>query len=174
VTVTYASAAGTADIASGYVQIDGCNIEWDRNPNGVQVYNSGDGSIKCSGVSQINNSSIPGNPNAMSVQFTLTFSEQNFVGTHELWSWATNAEGLESPHADLGALVVNQGQDFVLNISPADSSVANIVPIGGTLDHDFQHRTQRFSGRHYAWQFGGSRPGQLLRPLWFAVVHQWE
>ena len=132
VTVTYASAAGIGDIVRGYVQIGSCEIEWDTDQGDVTLAQGGLSNQYCTIVGQ-DNSLLAGNPNALAVELTVIFSEQNFLGTHEVYSWAENAEGLQSALVDLGALTVNQGPDFTLDISPGDSLMANIVPYGATF-----------------------------------------
>ena len=129
-TVTYASSAGSADITNGYVQIDGCNIEWDRNTGDVTGSNG-----NCTIHSQ-SNASVIGNPNALAVQFNITFAEGTFLGAHEVYSWATNAEGLQSPSVDLGALMVNQGPDFTLTSSLSGLPPYNL-PLGANVTITF-------------------------------------
>ena len=132
-TVTYANSGGTPDIANGTVQIDGCTINWDTNPADVTL--SGGSSEYCSAVSQTGPATVVGNPKALSIEFTLTFSELNFVGPHDVYSWAVNREGLETPSAYLGTLMVNQGPDFTLTPAPTgDSFHYLLVPQGQTIN----------------------------------------
>jgi hypothetical protein len=138
--VTYASAAGAADIAHGQVQIDGCSFEWDTSLNLTLSGTGGSGVIgqgpilnnsHC--VIDLANSSltpVSGNPDALLLSLKINFAEQNMVGTHEVYASGTSAIGLSTAQIDLGALVVSQGADFVLNASPSD---AVIVPAGGTV-----------------------------------------
>lgn len=140
VTVTYAtSASSISDITGGTVQIDGCNIEWDTVASDVRLDTGGTSNYKCTILSQTAPPpAVSGNPQALAMQFVIKFSEINFLGSHEVYSWAMNAEGLESPSVDLGALVVNQGQDFTLSMTPTGDPnywihVSQTTPVYFTL-----------------------------------------
>ena len=126
--VTYASSAGASDIASGAIQIDGCSLEWDTSGNvslgpltsGVlgQQFTLSNSSCAIN-LASSSLSPVAGNPDALSLSLNIAFSEQNFVGTHEVYAWGTNAANLTTAQTDLGALVVSQGPDFILNVTPS-------------------------------------------------------
>ena len=135
--VTYASSAGAADNASGQVQIDGCYLEWDSSGNislatahGVLGQQATLKNTNCAiNLASSSFAPVANNPKAMRLSLNLTFSEQNFVGTHEVYAWGTNAAGLTTAQTDLGPMVVSQGPDFILNVTP--SGIIN-VPYMGT------------------------------------------
>jgi hypothetical protein len=134
-TVTYASQAGSGDIASGQVRIDSCYLGWDSSGN-ITLYPGMSGrlgqdtilqELSCSiNLASSTLSPVPGNPYQMALSLAITFPEQSngtdFFGTHEVYAWGTNAEGLETAKVDLGAMVVNPGQDYTLSVSPAGTT----------------------------------------------------
>lgn len=61
----------------------------------------------------------------MTLTLGLIFSEQNFVGTHEVLGWARSVENLDSPEQDLGSVVVTQGPDFTISATPATATLPN-------------------------------------------------
>ena len=131
VTVTYASPSGTTDLASGQIYFDsstGCSVEWANPPSGPRTVTLDSGSTGCS-LNQANSSvgTVPGNPKALAVTLSLTFFEQNFVGTHEVYAWGLDSEDLPSPTQDLGAFVVSQGQDFTISATPASATLPNLT-----------------------------------------------
>jgi len=142
-TVTYASQAGSGDIASGQVQIDACYLEWDSSGN-VALNDEASGTLGqnatlsaggCS-ISLANSalSPVPGNPDALALSLALTFPEQSngadFFGPHEVYAWGTSAEQIATAQVDLGALVVSPGQDYTLTVSPSGTTT---VPYTGTV-----------------------------------------
>ncbi|MGB7723152.1 MAG: chitobiase/beta-hexosaminidase C-terminal domain-containing protein, partial [Bryobacteraceae bacterium] len=148
-TVTYASQAGSGDIAGGQVQIDACYLGWDSSGNITLYYNPnqayvsgmlGQNATLWAGSCSINlaNSTlspVPGNPYQLALSLAITFPEQNwqstdFFGAHEVYAWGTNAEGLATAAVDLGAMVVSPGQDYTLTVSPSGSTT---VPYMGTV-----------------------------------------
>ena len=148
-TVTYASQAGSGDIAFGQVQIDACYLGWDSSGNITLYYNPnqayvsgtlGQNATISAGSCSINlaNSTlspVAGNPYQLALSLAITFPEQNwqytdFFGAHEVYAWGTNAEGLETAAVDLGAMVVSPGQDYTLTVSPSGTTT---VPYMGTV-----------------------------------------
>ena len=119
-TVTYASPSGTNDIVSGQVQFDsaiGCYVEW-SGPTSAPTFWLNGTSAGCSLNPGSSIAAVPGNPQSIAVTFMLTFSEQSFVGTHQVTAWGLNAENLETPPQPLGSFVVTQGQDFTFSSLP--------------------------------------------------------
>lgn len=142
-TVTYASQAGSGDIASGQVRIDSCYLGWDSAGN-ITLYGGPSGTLgqnatlqgfSCS-INLANSSLSPvaGNPDAVTLSLAITFAEQSsgtdFFGAHEVYAWGTNAEELETAVVDLGAMVVSPGQDYTLTVSPSGTTT---VPYMGTV-----------------------------------------
>ena len=142
-TVTYASQAGSGDIAAGQVQIDGCYLAWDSSGN-ITLYPGSSGTLgqnatisagSCSiNLANSTLSPVQGNPYQLALSLAITFAEQSsgtdFFGAHEVYGWGTNAEGLETAAVDLGAMVVSPGQDYTLTVSPSGSTT---VPYMGTV-----------------------------------------
>ncbi len=131
--VTYASRNGASDIASGQVQIDGCSLEWDSTGN-LSLSGAATGVLGTQGAKVSNgscaidlgNSSlapVPNNPDAVRLSLSMAFKEQSMVGNHEVYAWGTSAEHVTTSQVDLGALVVSQGQDFILNVTPGAGQV---------------------------------------------------
>jgi hypothetical protein len=134
-TVTYASPSGTSDIVSGQVQFDsatGCYAEW-SGPISAPTFWLNGTSAGCSLNPGSSIASVPGNPRSIAVTFMLTFSEQNFVGTHQVTAWGLDAENLETPPQTLGSFVVTQGQDFTLSVTPGDPTLFTTVPLGQSV-----------------------------------------
>jgi hypothetical protein len=87
--VTYASQAGSGDIASGQVRIDACYLGWDRSGN-VTLYPNASGTmgqnatlqaLACSiNLANSSLSPVPGNPDTLTLSLAITFAEQNFLG----------------------------------------------------------------------------------------------
>ena len=142
-TVTYASQAGSGDIASGQVQIDACYLGWDSSGN-ITLYGGPSGTLGqnatlsgfgCSiNLANSSLSPVPGNPDALTLSLAITFSEQitgtDFFGAHEVYAWGTSADPLTTAAVDLGALVVSPGQDYTLTVSPSGTTT---VPYTGTV-----------------------------------------
>jgi hypothetical protein len=142
-TVTYASQAGSADIASGQVQIDSCYLGWDSSGN-IALYGGPSGTLgqnatlqgfSCSiNLANSSLSPVPGNPDELTLSLAITFPEQgngtDLFGAHEVYARGTNAEALETAAVDLGAMVVSPGQDYTLTVSPSGTTT---VPYLGTV-----------------------------------------
>jgi len=155
VTITYTDENGPGDILSGVVRMDSCYLAWDRSGN-VRLYGSENGQPDAIGVlgqqlslwagnCSINlaNSALStptGNPKALLLRLGVTFPEQAFLGTtpndnpgdfigpHEVLASAVTAEGLATILVDLGSVVVSQGQDFALTVSPSTTDVITLSP----------------------------------------------
>ena len=145
-TVTYASQAGSGDIASGQVQIDTCYLEWDSSGNitlhGAPNHADASGTLgqnatiwggSCSiNLASSSLSPVTGNPDEMALSLAITFPEENFLmytdffGMHEVYAWGTNAEWLETARVDLGAIMVSQGPDFTLNVTPGGGNTITL------------------------------------------------
>jgi len=149
--VTYASQAGSRDIASGQVQIDSCYLGWDSSGNIMLLPNSpnewlASGTLgqnatiwggSCS-IDLVHSSLSPvaGNADQLTLSLALTFPEQSyllgpdFFGRHEVSASGTSAgaEGLTTAMVDLGALVVNQGPDFTLSVTPSGGDPVTLSP----------------------------------------------
>jgi len=134
-TVTYSSRAGSGDIAGGQVEIDSCYLAWDSSGN-VTLYPGMSGRLGQNATLQETSCSInlanstlspmPRNPYELKLSLAITFPEQangtDFFGTHEVYAWGTNAEGITAGPVDLGAMVVSPGQDFTLTVSPSGTT----------------------------------------------------
>ncbi len=145
-TVTYTDDNGPTDIASGQIKIDNCYFAWDTSGN-IRLYGSqnsqpdavgvlGQSSTLWAGNCSINltssSLSMPAaNPKSRVLSLNISFPNQSFfstadnnvssdfVGQHEVYAWGYTVRGLATGQTDLGALVVSQGQDFTLSISPS-------------------------------------------------------
>jgi hypothetical protein len=150
--VQYTSDNGPSDIDGGTIKIDGCYFDWDSTgnmtlygnsivsgrigPNGGVLY-AGSCSINLAGSSLTTPAS---NPKALVLALNIAFPEQDFTsdfnnpidftGSHEVYAWGNSHWGLSTGQIDLGAVVVSQGQDFILNITPGGG---NSIPVPSGL-----------------------------------------
>jgi hypothetical protein len=152
--VTHTSDNGPSDIDSGQIKIDNCYLQWDSAGN-VRLFGGSNGYVDATGtlgqnsvlwagncsINLLNSSlSTPANnPKALVLSLNITFSAQDFltspytefVGQHEVYAWGTSAGGLSTGQTDLGALVVSQGRDFTLSVTPGGGNSIT-VPNGGS------------------------------------------
>jgi len=151
VTVTFADQMGWGDVASGQIQIgisSTCNLSWDNKGN-VMLYDALQGGVALGSISMgtvlngvfcsvnLAHSSVgpaSWNKDAFAVTLAITFSEQYMVGQQRVWAYGTDVYGQVTAWAELGALMVNQGKDFTIDVSPSDTPPGVVyVPPNGSL-----------------------------------------
>jgi len=150
VTVTFSDQMGWGDVQSGQIQIGqfgiGCYLSWDNKGN-VILYTAGGpvsgstsmGTIltgsSCSiNLAHSNIGSVNWNKDALAITLAITFSEQSMLGQQQVYAYGTDVYGQATAWAELGALMVNQGKDFTIDVSPSDTPPGVVyVPPNGSL-----------------------------------------